>query len=63
MMAYKTKNYRIVGICPSFGILRTIKHNSSETESVYVLRLRVWTRTLLGRLERVNPSQLCFLVF
>jgi hypothetical protein len=33
-----TQNYWVVGLCPSSGIVKPIKHNVSETGSVSVLR-------------------------
>jgi hypothetical protein len=37
-MVYNTQKYWVFGLCPSSGILETIKHNVSETVSVSVLR-------------------------
>jgi hypothetical protein len=37
-MVYNTQNYWGFGLCPSSGILKTRKHNVSETGSIYVLR-------------------------
>jgi hypothetical protein len=37
-MVYNSQNYWVFGLCPSFGILETRKHNDSETGSVSVLR-------------------------
>jgi hypothetical protein len=37
-VVYNTHNYWGSGLCPSSGILKTIKHNVSETGSVFVLR-------------------------
>jgi hypothetical protein len=34
MMLYNTQNYCVSGLCPSFGILNTRKHNVSETNSI-----------------------------
>jgi hypothetical protein len=31
-MVYNTQNYRVLGRCPSAGILKTREHNVSETE-------------------------------
>jgi hypothetical protein len=50
-----TQNYWIFGLCPSSGIVETIKHNVSETGSVSVLRWEGGTTpTQLGPLERAN---------
>jgi hypothetical protein len=35
---YGTKNYWVFGLCPLSSILKTRKHNVSETGSVSVLR-------------------------
>jgi hypothetical protein len=37
-MVYNIQNYWVFGLCLSFGILETRKHNVSETGSVSVLR-------------------------
>jgi hypothetical protein len=37
---YNSENYWVFGLFPSFGILKTVKHNVSETGSVSVLRGR-----------------------
>jgi hypothetical protein len=51
---YYSQNYWISGLCPSSGILKTKKHNVSETGSVSVLRGEGKTPTLLGPIERTN---------
>jgi hypothetical protein len=33
------RNYRVFGLCPSSGILKTREHNVSETGSLSVLRV------------------------
>jgi hypothetical protein len=33
-MVYNTQNYWVFGLCPSFRILETRKHNVSETDPV-----------------------------
>jgi hypothetical protein len=38
-MVYNTQNHRVCGLCPSSGILDTIKHKVSETGCVSVFRL------------------------
>jgi hypothetical protein len=48
-MVYNTENYWVSGHCPSSGILKTRKHNVSETASVSVLGKVEQTPTLLGR--------------
>jgi hypothetical protein len=39
-MVYKSRNYWVFGLCPSFGILKIREHNVSETGSVSFLRSR-----------------------
>jgi hypothetical protein len=34
MMVYHTQNYWVFGLCPSSGILGTIKHDVSERDPV-----------------------------
>jgi hypothetical protein len=36
-MVYNSQNYWVSGLCPSSGILNTIKHDVSEIVSVSVL--------------------------
>jgi hypothetical protein len=45
-MVYNTQNYWVFELCPSSGILETIKHNVLETGSVSVLRLGGGTHLL-----------------
>jgi hypothetical protein len=37
-MMNNTQNYWVFGLCPTSGILKTRKHNVSETETISVLR-------------------------
>jgi hypothetical protein len=37
-MVYNTQNYWVFGLCPSSSILKTRKHNVSETPSASILR-------------------------
>jgi hypothetical protein len=48
-MGYTTQSYLVSGLCQSFGILNTRKHNDSETGSVSILRWGVRTSAQLGR--------------
>jgi hypothetical protein len=73
-MVYNTQSYWVFQLRPSSGILKTRKHNVSETGSVSVLRWMGETLTLLVPLERANVNHmrmetdpfsetLCFLAF
>jgi hypothetical protein len=54
MMVYHTQNYWFFGLFPTSGILRSIKHDVSETGSVSVLRCGRKTPTQLCPLDRAN---------
>jgi hypothetical protein len=67
-MVYNSQNYWVIGLCPSSGILETIKLNISETASVSVLRLRrrwhllCWVLTSVSEDGNKSGSKtLCFL--
>jgi hypothetical protein len=51
-MMCNNQNYWVFGLCTSFGILETRKHDVSEAGSVSVLRWK--TPTQLGPLGRAN---------
>jgi hypothetical protein len=52
-MVYNTHNHWVYGLCPSFGIINTRKHNFSQTVSLAVFK---WgggeTPTLFHPLEK-----------
>jgi hypothetical protein len=52
-IVYDTQNYWVSGPCPSSGILKTRKHDLSETEFFLSSGDERKTPTLLGPLERV----------
>jgi hypothetical protein len=58
-MVYNTKNYWVLGPCPSFGIVETRKLSVSEIGSVGFLRWGTEISTLLGPLEAPNLNHWC----
>jgi hypothetical protein len=52
-MVYNTQNYWGFGLCPSFNIVETRKHNISKTGSVSALKGDTY---FFGALERANLS-------
>jgi hypothetical protein len=51
---HSTKNHWVLGVCLPSGILKTRKHNVSETGSVFLFWWEDGVPTLLGPLESVK---------